>query len=353
MDSLTQTFFDIVRIDSVTGEEEPLALFIVKYLQKYVSVVTRDSFGNVYARIDGTGSPLFFSAHMDTVEPGRGIQPRILDNYIVTDGSTILGSDNKAALACMLELAKFLHSSVESHRTVEFVFTLSEEVGNYGAVNFDYSLLQAHHGYCFDSGNPVGTIVTASPFYERFSLRLIGKEAHASRPENAINALYLLQYVLSEQPLGKIDAMTVMNFGVLHGGAVRNTIPGELEIEGEIRSFSEDTLANHKKHFAEVLTSMNKQFSADYTLRYVRENPGYMIAEESDFVTSTRAVLQRSRVPVSCMQSWGVSDANIFNDHGLACLNLGHGGEFIHTKKERIAVAALRQMLTVMLALSE
>ena len=151
--NLIEQFFSLVKIDSPTGHEQNVADYIVNYLTPLVDVVKKDKHGNVYAYISGAGKPVFFASHMDTVEPGRGIKPVRKGKYIISDGTTILGADNKAALASMLELASLLKSKKISHVPVEFIFTHSEESGNYGASSFDYRQLRSRTGYCFDSND--------------------------------------------------------------------------------------------------------------------------------------------------------------------------------------------------------
>lgn len=345
---LIDTFFRVVQIDSVTGEETEISNFLHAFLESKVDVLKRDSRGTIYARIHGKGTPIFFSAHMDTVEPGRGIKPHIEDGYVVTDGTTILGGDNKTAVACILELVSALAESSDEHRPLEIIFTTSEEVGNYGAVGFDYSLLEATEGYCFDSGNPVGTVVIASPFYDRFDLTLNGKEAHASRPEKALNVLSGFRTLLDTVQFGKLDEISIFNFGVIEGGSVRNTIPGFLSIKGEIRSFKEETILAHRETFMLSLENMKRDTEVDFEIGFERENPGYLYKSEDRFVQSTATILVKNGLEPNLIESWGVSDANIFNDKGLKCLNLGHGGEFIHTKQERIQISEMEKLLVVM-----
>ncbi|MFN4212497.1 MAG: peptidase dimerization domain-containing protein, partial [Microgenomates group bacterium] len=223
---LIQLFTQICQIDSPTGFEKDMADFVFNFANQYANLVKKDKFGNVYVRY-GKNPKLFLSAHLDTVEPGRGIKPKIKDGYIVSDGKTILGADNKVAVAAILQLLKEAKEE-NGQYSFETVFTLSEEVGNYGAINFDYSLLLSKIGFCFDSSNPLGAIIVASPFYERFDLKIIGKEAHASKPDEAKNVLLPLKEILHKQKFGKIDKYSLLNIGVIKGGFVRNTIPGEL-----------------------------------------------------------------------------------------------------------------------------
>lgn len=336
---LIQLFTQICQIDSPTGFEKDMADFVFNFANQYANLVKKDKFGNVYVRY-GKNPKLFLSAHLDTVEPGRGIKPKIKDGYIVSDGTTILGADNKVAVAAILQLLKEAKEE-NCQYSFETVFTLSEEVGNYGAINFDYSLLFSKIGFCFDSSNPLGAIIVASPFYERFDLKIIGKEAHASKPDEAKNVLLPLKEILHKQKLGKIDKYSLLNIGVIKGGFVRNTIPGELILKGEIRSFYEENLLNIKKNLIIIIDQIEKKYQIKIKRDFVRENPGYFHKDKKE-ITKIKKILKKLNLNPKLIQSWGVSDANIFNNRkNLLVFNLADGSEFSHSLKERIKISNL------------
>ena len=351
MKDVIALFFELVQIDSPTEQEDSVAEYLVQKLRESGVVVQKDTYGNVYANIPGKGESLFFSAHMDTVEPGKGVHPQIDGEYIVSDGTTILGADDKVGVAAILQS---LVELPENHRPIELIFTKSEEIGNYGAINFDYSLLKARKGYCFDLSQPVGIITTASPFYERFDIRLIGQSAHASHPEEAKNVLPAVADILKIAPLGKVDENTFFNIGVISGGSVRNTILGEILLKGEIRSFDKDGIPTTKAYFRKNLMQVIKRFGLEVEEDWVYENPGYMhISEEAqEFIHGTKTAVERLGLSFATTQTAGVSDANIFNDKGLLCLNLGDGSEFSHTTKERIKITELENLVKLITALA-
>lgn len=341
---LINNFVKLVSVYSPSGNELEFSDLLINLLKKYGSP-HKDKYGNILIRKEGTGKPLFLSAHMDTVEPGKNIKPRINGNYIVSDGTTILGADNKAAIACILEFLELLKNKKTPHRTVEVIFTRSEEIGNYGAVNFDYSLLRAKEGFCFDSNAPVGTIITASPYYERFDLEIIGKSAHAASPSEAINVLFVFKELLCKVKPGFQDSETIINLGVIQGGYVRNTIPGNLFLAGEIRSFSEKKLIKNKNRVKKILNSVSKKFKSKYKIEFVRENPGYKFTNVpiNQLIDTVKQRMLLCNIKPRLTVSWGVSDANIFNQKGLNCINLGDGVENAHTVKESVKINEMKK----------
>ena len=201
---LTKTFMDMAAISSPSGKETRMVEYVVARLEKLGISSQQDAFGNVIAKLPGEGQPILLSAHLDTVEPAKGVMPVLEGGIIRSAGQTILGADNKAAVAAILECCE----ARKGGRSLNIVFTLSEEAGNQGAWNLDYSLLEARQGFCFDSSKPLGTIISAAPFYDRFDIVLQGRAAHASRPSEALNPLPLLRELLSEVRLGAWDDHT-------------------------------------------------------------------------------------------------------------------------------------------------
>ncbi|MDO8497782.1 MAG: M20/M25/M40 family metallo-hydrolase [bacterium] len=351
---LLDIFMTLVSIDSPTGEENGVAQWILNRLKDTADIIKEDSYRNIYVYIKGKGEPRFFSAHMDTVEPGRNIKPIIKGEYITSDGTTILGGDNKASLACMIHTIELLHSQKNTHRPLEFIFTRSEEIGNYGAINFDYSLLKSKTGYCFDSVMPVGTIVMGSPYYERINIKLIGKEAHASQPDDGINTLTLLRHFLEFQPQGFLNKDTLFNIGIVKGGYVRNSILGDIELMGEIRSLNEKSLIRFRSLIETHVKKSIKPFNGRYTFEFVRENSGYLYTNRHviDEIHSVEKKMRTLSIVSRETIAWGVSDANIFYEKGLTCINLGDGVENAHSKEERIKLSELEKMSELMISLS-
>lgn len=351
MNTLVKTFCNLVQVDSPTGTEDSFGSYLVEYLKDKVDVIKKDSYGNVYVRLNGTGDAVFFSAHLDTVEPGKGIKPQIKDEYIASDGTTILGADNKSTIACYLQLIEELKKT-KDHKTIEFVFTKEEETTSAGADNFKYSLLQAKTGFCFDSVNPIGTIITASPYYERFDLKILGKAAHASKPQAAINVLTIFKEILHNTALGKLDEDTVFNIGLFNGGYVRNTVPGEMTANGEIRGFVEEKINTHKKNFETAVKNACEKYKATHELNFHQENKGYKFNPDIEIITNVIEKMTKVGINPQTLDAWAVSDANIFNHKNLICVNLGDGVEFPHSKQERIKVEDMEKNLKLMVELS-
>ncbi len=346
MNRLTDTFLKLVQIDSPTGSEANISEFVFQKLESLGLDTTKDNYGNVIAKLKGKTESILLTAHLDTVEPGRGVKPVIENGIIKTSGDTILGADNKVAVAIILETIERLVERNEDI-SVEVVFTLSEEVGNYGAVNLDYSLLKSKFGYSFDSEGEIGTIITASPYYDRFDIEIFGKSAHASQPENGINALKVLNNVLNRITLGKVDEDTIANIGVVNGGSVRNTILGNLKVNGEVRSFVEEKIENTTEHIVNVFDEEAGKMEADINIDVVRENPGFKFSKDEKVIKNAIKVFQNMEIKTVLKESYGCYDGNIFIGKNIKVLNMCDGSKYSHTVNEQISVLDLYKIADV------
>lgn len=353
MQKVIETLLEIVKIDSPTGEEEHLAEYLKQNLSFLGYKPYLDKVGNVITRIEGNPSKdtIMLSAHMDTVEPGRGIEPYIDDDgWVRSRGGTILGADNKSAVAVFLDLVRRLkEEGNSSNHTIELVFTVSEESGNHGARGIDTSKLESKRGYISDtSGRNLGDIITASPFYNRFDIELVGQEAHASRPELAVNVVSIFGEILNNLILGKVSENSVVNIGVVESGSVPNTVPGQMTLIGEIRSMYEEELVELSSELERVCKSACDKFEGKAVVTITRENGGFVLDENSEFFKRTLEILKEDGLKPDLVKSWGCYDANIFFDKGIETVNIADGSQDAHTKNERVHVDNLTRMSELM-----
>ena len=236
-DRLIKTLMDLIRIDSPSGEEDAIDREISARLQGLGLKVQHDSFNNVIAKLPGSGEPVLLSAHLDTVEPGRGIRPQLEGDVLRSDGSTVLGGDCKAGVSIVMEALTAVVESGAPHLPVEVVFTRHEEGGLVGAHHLDFSLLSGKRGVVLDGEGPVNRVSVSAPSQNVVTGHITGRAAHAGvEPEKGISAIIIAAEILTQLPLGRIDAETTANVGRIEGGLKRNIIPEQTFIDGEIRS---------------------------------------------------------------------------------------------------------------------
>ncbi|MFZ1955370.1 MAG: M20/M25/M40 family metallo-hydrolase [Desulfobacterales bacterium] len=353
---LAETFQSLVSIDSVSREEGRLARVLAKSLAKLGAETRFDTAGekvggdtgNLVARFKGNASfpPLLLSAHMDTVEPGKGVSAVLQDGVFTSDGTTILGADDKSALAIILETLHVLKEDRIVHGPLEIVLTICEEVGLLGAKHLDYDLLTATYGYVLDATDTDG-IVTRAPAANRLELVVHGKASHAgAAPEKGINAIWLTGQAIGGLSLGRVDRETTCNIGIIEGGIATNIVPDKVIVKGEVRSHDPNKL---QAVTDTIVSAFQKAVDDCRVETYHEERPRLEVNIERDFpathIPENHPVVALARQAAAnlgrnmiCKLSGGGADANIFFEKGIFTGVLGTGMKDVHTVNEFVAV---------------
>jgi tripeptide aminopeptidase len=309
--------------------------------------------GNVIARFRGNipgADAIMMSAHMDTVVPGEGVKPIVEGDIIRTDGTTVLGGDDKSGIAVIIETIRCLQEQNLPHTDIEAVFSICEEVGLLGAKHVDVSRLRARYGLVFDSDDP-GFLFTKGPSANHFEFKIYGLESHAGvAPEQGISAIRIAAEGIAKMKLGRIDHETTANIGVIQGGEATNIITNFVRLRGEARSLDEAKLNAQTDHMIECLREAAERYEvtvAGVTTRgrveaeVTREYSAMDVPDSSRVVQLVFDAARRMGLEVKTMASGGGCDANIFNKRGIECANLGTGMRAIHTVKEWLDVKDL------------
>jgi tripeptide aminopeptidase len=340
---LVDTFLELVAIDSPSGHEEAISEHLAVRLGGLGGQVTRDEHGNLIARwpdADGQSDWLMLSAHMDTAGTDVDIEPQIRDGVIYSDGTTILGGDDKSGVAVILEVLQVLRERELPRPPIEVVISVSEETGLRGARLLDKSQLLARRGYVMDAGGPIGIIVVSAPSQDSLQVTVYGKRAHAgSEPEKGINAIRVASEAIAAMPLGRIDAETTANIGVIEGGTATNIVPDEVKIRGEARSRDDLKLAQQTAAMAQAFEDAAERSGARVELKIKRAYSTYALTAETPVVAAAVAAAERLGFAPRLKASGGGTDANIYAEHGIRCAVLSTGQADVHTTHEHIAIA--------------
>lgn len=311
--------------------------------------------GNLYCRLEPTdegGTPLFFCAHLDTVPPDGPIEPVLEEGVVRNAAGTILGADNKAAVAVMLEATRRVLAEGRPHAGVELLFTPKEEVGLHGAAAFDPSRLHARLGYVYDQAAPIGEVILGAPHAHSMQVRFHGRAAHSGMyPEDGRSAIVAAARAIADLRVGRVDEETTANVGTVQGGTAGNIVPEWCTFLAEARSHDERKLADLVREMLETITFAAGLAECEVETEVHKSYRGYRFKREDEVVRLACAALERTGHEPHLTLSGGAADANVFNERGLACLNLANGMANIHTPNEQIAVADLDDMVEVTLAL--
>lgn len=361
--SLNETFAALCAIRSPWGEERAIADDLTARLQALGLEVEEDDTapltgagaGNLLARIPGTAErSVVLCAHMDTVPHDGVVEPLLDDGAWVSAGDTILGADNKAALAVFLEVAR--RAVAEPPPVgIELLFTASEENALAGSKAFDAARLRSDVGYVLDQASPIGEIVMGSPTAYQLVATFHGQAAHAGvRPEDGRSAIHAAARAVVALPQGRIDEVTTANVGWIRGGGDgTNVVAEHASFAAEVRSHDESRAEALVAQMVDAVhDAANEPVCAcDVDVDLQRAFPGYRHGANDPAVLAAEAALRACGYTPSRILTGGASDASILHRAGVPCVNLANGTERNHRTDERVSVAALDGMLDVVLTL--
>lgn len=359
-----QQFLQLVQIDSETGAERQICDELIGQLHQLGMEVIEDqsaaktghAAGNIVATLPGNtdGPTIFFTSHMDTVTPGKGINPRIEGDYVVSDGSTILGSDDKAGVAAILEGIRVIQETKLPYSCIQVLITAGEESGLVGSKALDLALLKADYGFALDSSGKVGDIIVSAPFQAKMKVIVHGRAAHAGvNPEDGLNAIQVASRAIMRMPIGRIDQETTANIGKIEGGQATNIVCPRVEFLAEARSLVKEKLEQQLAKMQKAITDTSEEFETTIDVDVKWMYPGYKFSKE-DLITqkAMKAIKAIGRQP-QLKSSGGGSDANVISGYGIPTVNLAIGYEEIHTTNERMPIEELFKAAELVVALSQ
>lgn len=361
---LHDTFATLCRIDSPSGHERPCADWVSAELRRIGLDVDEDGAGpavgsdagNLLSRISGTGGQsILLCAHLDTVPLAAAVDPVIVNGGWENANDGILGADNKAAVAVLLELARRLMSAPQPPPVgIELVFTVCEEVSLRGSREFDTGRLHSRFGYVFDHATPIGEIVLASPTHYRVFAELHGRAVHAGiRPEEGRSAISAAAAAIAAMRLGRLDPETTANLGTIEGGSAINVVPERCTLEAEARSLDAQRAEAVATEMVDHLQDAANAYECDLDVTVQRMFEGYRTRPRAAQVTLAEQALRACGYEPSHIVTGGASDANSFETQGFECTNLANGTERNHQPDERVSVEALEGMFDVAIAVVE
>ena len=305
-----------------------------------------DGAGNLFARLKGKeeGPPLLFSSHMDTVAPGKGKKAVLhADGTITSDGTTVLGADDAAGLAAILEALTVIQENSLPHPELEILFPAAEEPYCRGTSVFDFSQVHARTAYVLDLTGKTGTAAVRAPSILSLEITVTGRAAHAGfAPEDGINALTIAARALSALPTGHISEDTTVNFGVIRGGTGKNIVPAEVTLRGEIRSLRHEAALAAAENVRAVFDREAENLGGKADVAVVEEIRAYDISPDEYVVRRfERALAAMGLGPAKLVTTYGGSDNNSFAAHGIRGIVMASAMENVHTVNEYTTVEAL------------
>jgi tripeptide aminopeptidase len=353
---LFDTFGRLCEIRSPTGEEREIADTVAAELRALGLDVSEDDAavpaqagaGNLLARLPGQRDEwVMFCAHIDTV-PHKG-QVEVINEEGVfrSRGETILGADNKAAVAVFMELVA-RHAQAPPAIGIELLLTVAEEQGLRGAKVFDASTLRSRSGFVLDHAGPVGEVIVTTPTQQKILADFAGVEAHAGiRPEDGSSAIAAAAAAITRMDLGRLDEGTTANVGLITGGTSGNVVPGHCGIQAEARSLDSERAAEVAGRISDACAWGASEHGCDVDVRIEELFRGYQLPKDSPALGFAEAGLRAAGLEPQRVAIGGGSDANALRREGLDCVLLSNGTDMVHTADEMVPAANLEKMLEV------
>ncbi len=363
---LSELFKFLVEIDSESGNEKKICLEIKKIMESLGCETIIDDAGkkagadtgNLIAKFKGNKSkePIMLNAHMDTVKPGNGAKALLKDGVFTSDGTTVLGADDKSGIAIIIEALRVIVENRLDCGPIEFVFTISEETGLLGAKYLNYDLISSKYGYCLDTKDTYALVVK-SPESNFFEFKIYGKDAHAGiEPEKGINAILIASKAIANLKLGRIDEETTCNIGLIQGGKAPNIVPSYVVVTGEARSHSEiklqklsDNIINTFKNTVNLFKK-NSNSNLPYLEIICKKD---FLATNCDISHKTITLAQKAAKnlgkEIKLIATGGGADANVFFEKGIITGVLGTGMKDVHTLRESILVEDIKETTELLL----
>jgi len=346
--NLIDTFFKMVKISSESGKEKEFISYLNDlFIEEFQARCIIDDYGNLIVKIPGKNTarkePVLFGVHADTVKPGKNIKPVLENGVIHSKGDTILGADDKAGIAELVQAIR----TAEQHLPLEIVVSREEESGLIGAKNLDVSLLKSKIGFLVDM-DALDAVVIGGPSHMLIDIEITGKAAHAGmEPEKGISAIKAASYAISTLKEGWIDKETTVNVGVIEGGSVRNSVPGKTLIEAECRSLVHEKCIAQSKLIKEVFEVAARSIGACAEVKMKMAYETVNIPENAKVVTTAKRAVKSIGLEPRVRIITGGTDASIYNKKGIQTVIIGTGVKAEHTIEENIAVVDMEKVVGI------
>ncbi len=350
-EKLLQTFLEMVRIDSPSGDEVAMREYLIHRVQAAGFEHHTDAGGNLIVDVPAHGCVhdriLVLSGHMDVVPPCHSIQPVVEevegDRIIASDNTTVLGADDKAGLAPILESVFFSVKNQLPRPALRLIFTTREETFLGGAKDLSDESLKAHFAVTLDHTGKQGVIINQAPTYIDFEIQCKGKSVHAGiMPEQGVNAIVFASKVIEKLHLGRVDENTTCNIGFFNGGKATNIVPDLAVIQGELRGHDPETLVRELAHIEKAAADVSAEMAGtSYSFSHRTEFEAYNLDENHPGVQHVVCAAQKTGLEPQFIRTNGGSDNNIFVKRGLPGVVLSAGYMEPHSLKERVRLSEM------------
>lgn len=353
---LIEIFLEAAGIEALSGRENNMANYIKSFLEKLnlrayeddSAANTKGECGNVLCAV-GSGGDMVLLSHMDTARSTKEMKPVFHQDRITSDGTTVLGVDNRAGVACLLYAVEKAVKENIPLKDFTLAFTVQEETtllgSHYLGINGNINM-----GFVFDSHLSPGCFIRESAGSIGFKVKILGKAAHSGlAPEKGIDSVKIAGLAISNIDLGRIDSETTANIGIIKGGAATNVVPELTCIEGEVRSMAPDKIRIKIDEIRSEFEKAASQLGGAIEFETAWNFRPYAVDTHSITYQTIEAAIKRAGLVPVPSTSKGGSDANSLNAKGIPTVNIGIGAENPHSNDEFILFSSLEKTAEIAL----
>lgn len=356
---LVKTFTDLAEISSPSWHEKNVMDYIIRRFTGLGGKCSTHKCGdshNLLIKVPGGVKkiPILLSGHMDTVIPCENVRPIVADTKITSDGKTVLGSDDKAAIAIFIEAFEQIKEKKIPHDDIEILLSCAEEQGLKGIKGFDLNLLKSKYAFVFDSSGDIGRIAVKAPYHSSMKIHIKGKASHAGMaPEKGVNAINVLSEIITLLPSGRIDEESTLNVGIISGGRATNIVAEDAFCDLEVRSIIKNKMLSIEKEVRAIIKKTCIKHHAKAFITRNLEYSGFIISEDDPVSLITAEAMKKIKVKPVFVAMGGGSDTNIINSSKIKAINLACGMQKIHSTDEFIYIKDLVKGAELVLSLIE
>ena len=346
---LLNEFNKLISFDSPSFFEDEIANYLFNklkslglevYMDNAINKLTgrNTNVGNIYAYLKGNikGDPILFSAHLDTVEPSKNKKAVIENGIVKSSGKSVLGADDVTGICEIIETLETIKEKNLAHKDIEVVFFVAEEPFCKGSSVFDYSLLKSREAYVFDLHGKVGNIAVSAPSIFTFNVSIYGKAAHAGfEIEKGISSILIASNAISKIKLGRLSKNLTINIGTINGGVLKNVVPEVTNIVGEVRSTNHENGLKLLEKVKETFISEANKINGKIDFSIEENVNAYKITKSSKVIKDYLKVVNKlGYSDIEFIDTFGGSDNNNLNKHGISGVVVSNAMNSIHTTNE-------------------
>lgn len=351
-DRLLKGFVDILSVDSYWGNENRVVEIIRPRLEAVGVHCKQDEIGNLIGQWRAHGKskssqPIMLNAHMDTVQPTPGMRPVVKGDAVYSDGTSVLGADDKAGVAAIVEAVVAVHASGLEHGPIDLVFTVGEDVGQYGADAFDANEIESRLGLVLDFGGPVGDVINHQAGSCSFDATFYGTAAAAAHPAPGVSAIAMMARAVENMPLGQINEETVANVGIVSGGQARNIVPPEARMLGQARGLDQAGLDQQMDVMRKAVEDAAAAFGGRVEIKQEGRFKPTKFGEDHPAIRLADVAIRAIGLQPRHVHTFGGSDAQNFNEKGIETAILGTGYRDMHSVAESMPHEELQRLTQV------